>query len=447
MLILAFFLLVFSQHAFASVDQGIVDHLKKNTRTAIVTSSFEGFAIDPTTSVSSRNVFINGLYFERPLRYTLGGEITSRVLKSFRAGKGQVVFELGDYQFSDGSKIMPVDIVTTVKRALLFAPMFPVNKLKGYKIWSKSSNPLKADMDGIKVSGSKITFTFDVELENYFSWATDIIFGITKSTHINTKTGSLISQPPASGTFKLKKAAFPIVIMSGKYDLSIVYININDFPNYLKYFKSNHLVFTDSGYILPDTYKRIINTKNIVEFRQYNNRFSALLLNRNKPPFDDRRTRQFFAKEFRKSVKSSGFEPQGSLMTKLNFGFVPLAKLQSRVKDFSKEEEKLIIAKLKRAPPIPTLRTYDTCSLFLKTTAERLGLPMLGKREESAANMSCIFSGFDMIHPSAELAGFLNMGRFQLVDNFSNNKELVNLVAKMKSNNPKSFEEVNGYLF
>lgn len=139
------FLLLFLLSTTVYGNQKIIDHLKKNTRTAIVSANFRSYDLNPITSQHSRNFFINNLYFEAPLRYTPDGDITSRVLKKFTSRNGIVTFELGDAKFMDGSKIRPKDIVLTIKRKLALAPKKPLTLLKGYK------NGLKANTQSRKI--------------------------------------------------------------------------------------------------------------------------------------------------------------------------------------------------------------------------------------------------------------------------------------------------------
>lgn len=235
--------------------------------------------------------------------------------------------------------------------------------------------------------------------------------------------------------------------MSGKYDLTIAYVNINNIEKYLEHLKSNHLVFTDSGYMTPKTRSELKNSKNIVEFSQDRNRFESLMLSSNKKPFEKRRVRQYFAKELRNTIKKLGGKPEGSIITELYRGYLSLESLEKDVEPFSEKEIKEILSDLGETPIIPTLRTFDSCMLYLKETAERLKIKLKPKAKNSIANVACIYSGLDMIYPAEEFSAFLSLGRFNLIDDYLRDAKLRDLVNKMDLKKPKTAQEVNRYLF
>ncbi|MFK7822753.1 MAG: hypothetical protein AB8G05_01250 [Oligoflexales bacterium] len=448
---LALLMFIFANTAF-SIDQRIISHLEKNTPTLII-ESFDGFDLDPLYSEYGKNVYISGLVSEPPLRLELNGDLSSRILNYFHKFKNKVVFTVSkDAKFNDGSIITAADVAMTIKRYARTVPTHAtLSALEGFDKWLENEHPLLHEFQGIKIESDNLILTFVHENVSPFMWAADHPVGVVPEKQIDKLTGEIIGGTPlSSGGFWIKDASYPIVQLTGKSDISIVGINPNEWHQYAKYFSSNHVATTDSGYFTHDNYKKLVDYSNIVEeFTHPNNRFQFIYLVDSKPPFDNQRVRQFFASEIRRTIELEGDMPQGSIITKITAGYEPLSELNRSFPPFSESEKKEILAYLKQHEITPTFKAKDNFIAILNKTAERLDLK-IGNKNNETFNVSCFYSGVDAAVPVKNyvdlLTPMLKPIGFKVA---LNDPRLQELVSKISVHNPsaRSIRDMNRYLF
>ncbi|MFK7826867.1 MAG: hypothetical protein AB8G05_22175 [Oligoflexales bacterium] len=445
-------LLIIANTAF-SIDQRIIDHLKKNTPTLII-ETFDGFNLDPLYSEYGKNVYISGLVSEPPLRLKLNGELSSRILNYFHKFKNKVVFTVSkDAKFNDDSLITANDVAMTIKRYARSVPTHAtLSFLVGIDKWLEKEYPLQHEFEGIKVEGDNVVLTFVNENISPFMWAADHPVGIVPEKQIDKLTGEIIGGTPlSSGGFWIKDGSYPIVQMTGKSDISIVGINPNEWHLYAKYISSNHVATTDSGYFTHDNYKKLLNYGHLVEdFTHPNNRFQFIYLVDSKPPFDNKRVRQFFTSEIRRTIEMEGDTPQGSIITKITAGYEPLCELnRSLTEPFSDNERREIVDYLKQYEIVPTFKAKENFIALLNKTAKRLDL-RIGNKNNDTFNVSCFYSGVDAAVPVKHYIDLLTPSpeptSFKVA---LNDPMLQELVSQISADNPsaESIREMNRYLF
>lgn len=360
--------------------------LSLNDPTVVLTHKFNGKPFDPLYASITSNIRTMRLLYDTPVRYDENGRLISNVLTkfSFDNRNNEISFTLKPgLKYSDNSNISIQDIAMAVKRMLLFRPQYPtLNKIKGLDKWLKTKYPLTHLPEGMTIKGNTLVISFTQKTNQPFQWFAYEIFAIIPEKCIDKFSSSLLCDiPPFSGEYELVESepefmSFKKRVKNTKIPEKIRFLSISTVKliKYLDKFKENHVVIAEDIYI-PPTHRSILKMK----FRQNaipETRTMALMFNKKFVPFDDKRTRQFFAKEYRKTLDEHFGQADGSIFTRIMPGYIPIQTLNMKVKYFTQKEEREIINKLRKYPPLSLVKMggvdHDPFHFYLKATLKRL---------------------------------------------------------------------------
>lgn len=380
-------------------DTEIAGLLKQNTPTVIITHKIPTtdaeLQFDPlrwglVTPIS----WILRLLYTGFLTRDRDSFLTSELLEkfSFDDVRNEINLELKDnIFFHDGSRIEVADFIMTLKRAALLKPSFGLAKnMVGIREWKKLPQPLRHPLAGLtqpEGSARKIRIRLAEKMINPLELLRSPLLMLVPHRCVDLKSGELLQKtPPFSGKYNLSEVSPTSLTfranrpgMRGIPDtLRILYIPTTHLIRYLDDYQENHLILTDHLFV-PSGHLRIIRQKLNVR-TQAESRFMALHFNSDRLPFQDKRIRQYFAREFRKTLQNFFGHADGSMMTRIMPGYVPLTELNQLIEPFSTEEEAKILITLRQHPPIYSLRPNDysggeTFRFFFDLTLKRLGLP------------------------------------------------------------------------
>lgn len=428
-----------------ALDQSIVDFLKKNQNTAIY-APFENYSLDPLDSWGRESLSIAEFVLE-PIFRLKDGLLYSNVLKSFFKDKNKVIFTVDKQAtFVDGSPIIPTDIAMVIKRNIYHSPGGALNRIVGLKKWLKNKYPLEQGLEGIEIQGDRIILSFlDSDFEP-FKWAQDFRFGIIPSKQIDKKTGKVIGRPLASGPYKIKNEAYPIVEFErrdGKKEVAIIGLDPNEWYKYAKYFNTRHFASVQLHHFFPENYNKFIKRENITAKKMPKSSFSYIRFENRRPPFNIKKIRQYFANEVRKTVTESNREVEGSMFQKGVAGWVPHDELKKTIGPFSDENKKRILKTLAKHT-LRILKKGRACHYYVQETAKRLAIKIEETKDEKEVNLRCFYTTISATEPLNNYAFLLSKsGPFaSYVD-----RDLQNMIENMTGKNPETIRSVNRYLF
>lgn len=450
--------------------------MKEDVPTFVVATAPSFFSYDPLKADYARNIDTMRLLYATPLEMDTEGQYSSRVLEQFYfdSKENRIIFQMkSDVRYEDGSLITIDDIGMSIKRMMYSHSIFPVIKeIKGREEWLNSKNPLSTYPKGMKIDRTKgiLEIFLNKPVKSPLFRFSLELFSIIPSSCVDPFHNTLICErPPFSGRYKLsdniitkknKKASFPVFI---KFDaraqnvpkqLWIAFMSPTRIVEYANDFNDKTVIKTNEIDI-PNFQKETL-VKKLKVYSGPKLLYSVMTLNPLSKTFDNKRVRQYFAMKLRESVIDYGFQAEGSIFTNLLIGYIPLAELNKGIPPFSKKEESEILAHLRKYPP-SFLKDQGTIlhpfSYILSSTLKKLEIHELkaletGEYEDLWAKglitLLAASCGFWPIDPSGDIRMVFTPGmhRFVILD-----KEVSNLVGNMKSNDKKSHEEFNRYIF
>jgi len=319
----------------------------------IITETTQGTSFDPLDADQTGNLPIMRMLYSTPLEISPEDKLESVVLKEFKYNKKLQRIELSVRNglfYSDASPITAEDVAFAIVRMAHARPKFPVlREIEGIEDWANSKEPLKSYPKGINVNNDIITIQLKEDVAHpLFRFSLEIFSIIPKKCVDLTSGGLLCKTPPFSGNYELgtrndqaisfvrRKVPF-----SGNKPESIDFL-----------YKTPQEVSSPSFQLGPNevfagneskyTAEQLKVLKKKFSVRPLpKTRFSALLLNPDRKPFNDKICRQVFASEFRKELqKEPSYQDnvEGSISPKVIAGYSSLSQLNSKIVDATERE-------------------------------------------------------------------------------------------------------------
>lgn len=442
--IFLFLSLLLSSDSWA-LDKSIVDFLKNNQNTVIY-APFENYSLDPLDSWGRESLSIAEFVLE-PIFRLKDGLLYSNVLKRFFKDKNKVIFTVDKQAtFVDGSPITPTDIEMVIKRNIYHSPGGSLNRIVGVEKWLKNKYPLEQGLEGIEIQDDRIILSFSDSDFEPFKWAQDFSFGIIPSKQIDKKTGKVIGKPLASGPYKIKNEAYPIVEFErrdGKKEVAIIGLDPNEWYKYAKYFNTRHFASVQQHHFFPENYNKFLSSGRIIAKKMPKSSVSFIRFEYKKPPFNIKIIRQYFADEARKTVRKSNREAEVSMFLKGVAGWMPHGELKKTVGTFSDANKKRILNTLSKHT-LRILKKGRACHYYVEETAKRLGIKIEETTDEKEVHLRCFYSGISPVTPLKDYT-FLLSKKGPFADYIDDNLE--NLLDNMTGKNPETIRNLNRYLY
>ena len=460
-------------------ERNIKKVLSLNEPTIILTNELLGNSFDPLEASLAKNIRTMRLLYETPMRFDKNGFMISNILSkfSFSPAKNNITFTLKDgLKYSDDTTISIFDLSLAVKRMLLARPDHPaLNQIAGVAEWLKLAHPLEHMPSGISVVNNTLNIRYTERVPQLLNWFANEIFSIIPERCVDKKTSNLICKiPPFSGEYELTQNEIPFVSFKQRVNkqekpekIRFVHISPVRIIKFLDFYRGNHVITADDIYIPPD--HRNILTNRFKQNSVPESRFMVIILNTHVPPFNNIRVRQYFAKEYRKTLEQLFGCSDGSIFTRMMPGYVPLEVLGTRIADFSVEEENEIIGILRKNPPLWLARAmdgdHDPFQFYLSHTLKRLGIKQkppierikgakayLQSWERGNHNINRVYTGLGAPDPTNDLKMLFAKNMYFFMDDLYKDEVLQDLINKV---NHKSVEEIdqqhlkkiNTYLF
>ncbi|MFK7822717.1 MAG: ABC transporter substrate-binding protein [Oligoflexales bacterium] len=448
-------------------ERNIKKVLSLNEPTIILTNELSGNTFDPLDASLTKNIRTMRLLYETPIRFDKNGFMISNVLSkfSFSPEKNNITFVLrNDLNYSDHTPVTILDLSITIKRMLLSRPDHPaLNQIVGLTEWLKHDHPLEHMPSGFSIVNNTLSIRYTENIPQLLNWFTNEIFSIIPERCIDKKNSNLVCKiPPFSGEYELTQNEIPFVSFKKRTrkkqkpdKIKFIHISPVRIIKFLDFYCGNHVITTDDIYIPPD-HRNILKNR----FKQNSvpeSRFMGIILNTNVPPFNNIRVRQFFAKEYRKTLEQLFGCSDGSIFTRMMPGYVPLDVLGTRIHDFTIEEENEIIGILRNHPPLWLARAidgdHDPFQFYLSHTLKRLGIKQkppierikgikeyLDSWEKGKHNISRAYSGLGGPDPTNDLKMLFAKNMYYFMDDLYKDEVLQDLINNVSH---KSVEEID----
>ena len=453
--------------------------LDTNEPTFINTISGVFSSFDPLDADYSKNIRVMRLLYSTPVEKDENGKLSSSILDRFEYDETlkTLTFQLkSDLKFSDGTSISLDDLKMSILRMLHERPTFdPLKYIEGIDKWQEQGKKLDNLPSGLSLNEKNRTLTIKLSkhVNHPFERFTMEIFSVIPKKCIDIKSARMTcTSPPFSGDYILEANDPPFFKFrkrSSKKNipekLNIVFMSPVRIIKYLDNFKSNHVILANEIDIPPDHrffIKNKFRDNSIPEVR-----FFALVLNKRTETFKDKRVRQYFAKEYRATLKNLFGREDGSIFTQISPGYIPLADLYGTIENFTEKEEQEIKNHLKKHPPKwmkNSFANHDPFQIYLKETLKRMGiressiLPEKDRTKEmelwkkGAFDIRPTHSGLDTNDPTLDLKMLFtkNMHYFliDLQDDFQLQKMLGSINhTQVKKMDIDLLKKINQYLF
>ena len=464
---------------FEDQERNIKRVLSLNEPTLILTNELSGNSFDPLDASLTKNIRTMRLLYETPIRFDKNGFMISNVLSkfSFSPQKNNIVFAIReDLKYSDNSPVTIQDLSLTIKRMLLARPDHPaLNQIAGLPEWLKHEHPLEHIPSGISIVNNTLTISYKGKVPQLLNWFANEIFSIIPERCIDKKTSNLVCKiPPFSGEYELTQNETPFVSFKKRTKkkekpdkIRLIYISPVRIIKFLDFYCENHVIAADDIYIPPD-HRNILKNR----FKQNSvpeSRFMGIILNTYVPPFNKLRVRQFFAKEYRKTLEQLFGYSDGSIFTRMMPGYVPLEVLGTSIPDFTVEEENEIISILRKHPPLWLARAidgdHDPFQFYLSHTLKRLGIKQkppiehikgakqyLDSWEKGKHNINRVYSGLGGPDPTNDLKMIFAKNMYYWMNDLYKDEELQGLINQIHHTSVEEIDQqhlkkINTYLF
>lgn len=462
-------------------ESQFISHLSENTPTVILPHSFEEYSLDPLDGIYSRNIWIMNLLYEKILKLDKNGFLISELLEKFSFDhiKNEITLTLKkNIRYSNNTVMALDDLILSILRVAFVKSDFCLtNNIVGIQEWAKHKHPLLTLPSGIIKSGPyTVTLKLSKPIRDPLYQLTKEFFFVIPSEFIDKKNGQMTqSQPPFSGKYSIEKSELNHILFrklnwSNKHLpelLRLLYISPTKIIRYLDHYKTNHIIIAEQIYIPPE-HQKIISQKfksnSIPEFR-----FMALKFNTRVKPFNQLRVRQFFVKEFRKTLENYFGRSDGSLLTRIMPGYVPLHELRMEVPEFSPKEQAELLALLKQNPPqyncTPKgITGLDPFQFYFNLTLKRLDIvipkPLNFNNFSEVAEawnkgqitIGWFFSGLHSNDPTESISFLFSNNMFEEISDVNSDPNIKRLVAYFRQNSSPNIDInnlklLNKYLF
>lgn len=368
------------------------DSLKDDNIPTLIFTNFldPPSSFDPLDGQNQNNFYAIPALYALPLEFDDFGRYQSSILEKFRyIDKTRTLqFCLKKNRFfSDGSPITLDDLAFNIARvAKAFPNIGHLKEIEGLNDWLKLKNPLLSYPKGFELDQDSncLNIRYTSSQPNPFYNFVCPMHGIIPKASVDLGSGKIkIFTPPFSGPYTLSKLNSDSYTLERRNTVApanfpekllVKLVNVSKIGPILRDAHKNLVVITDKS-SLSSSDRKLLDEK----FRSppgVENHSAGLLFNTSaKSLFSDLRLRQFFAEEFRQSVAGLGADPNGSIFTLIQPGYVSLLDLRSHLKPFAPAEREMLLKKLKEHPPIVG-NSYKE-SFFqraLERTINRLGL-------------------------------------------------------------------------
>ena len=460
-------------------EQQIRNVLKLNEPSIILSNEMSGYSFDPLDASLTKNLRHMRLLYETPIRFDKNGFMYSNILKkfSFKPDKKTLFFYLKEgLTYSDGSDLTIFDLSLAIKRILLSRPEHPaIDKIAGIKQWLKHSTPLEYLPEGMSIHNNVLKITYSEKVSQPLTWFSNEIFSIIPERCIDKKNSKITcTVPPFSGEYELIQSEVPFFSFKKRVQqklkpeiIRFIHVSPVKIIKFLEDYMENHVIVTDEIYLPPD-HRNIITNR----FRQHfipESRFMALSMNIHAPPFNDIRVRQFFAKEYRKTLETLFGRSDAGIFTRIMPGYISLEILNTKISSFSPEEEKRIIEVLKKNPPqwiaLTVEGDHDPFQFYLTKTLNRLGIPLqaptdtikgadeyLNAWKSGKVTISRVYAGFGGPDPTEDLKTVFAKNMFYFLEDIYQDKYLQGLIKKINHTcieelDQQNLKNINSHMF
>ena len=409
-------------------DKELRSLLRSDVPTVIVPYSLSFFEADPMEAILARNLWIMNLLYEKLLKPDKDGFLVSEVLEKFSYDdqRGEILLEVKkNKEFHDGSPITADDLKMVIMRAALLKPGWHLTgKIVGVRKWRTSeAYPLQGCPEGLATPDRwtlKIRLTERIGRPLEQLAAANLLLLIPAKS-IDKKTGKILGGiPPFSGKYRIEeKIGERLIVFKSNAPsdkpipetIRLIHIPTNQLIRYIDDFRDRHIIIAEHFFIPRDHLKILMQKMKMRILPE--TRVMALRLNHRAPPFDQLRARQYFAREFRKTVHDFFGASDGSLLTRLVVGYVPLKELEALIPPFTPSEERQILEKFRKHPlrytSYFTAASDDPFKFYMSRMMARLGLDVQKSLKVSS----------DRERLEMWARGDLNVGRFYTSFNFN----------------------------
>lgn len=453
--------------------------LDKNEPTLINTVSGVFGSFDPLDADYTKNIRVMRLLYSTPVEKDENGKLSSSILDRFEYNQSSKTlnFQLKPgLKFSDGTSITLDDLKLSILRMIHERPTFdPLKYIEGIDKWLMQGKKLDTLPSGLTINHKDRTLTVKLSqhVNHPFERFTMEIFSVIPKKCIDIKTAKMnCATPPFSGDYTLEANESPFFKFrkrSSKKNLpdilNIVFMSPVRVIKYLENFKSNHVILANEIDIPPD-HRFFIKSKfrdnSIPEVR-----FFALVLNKRTKTFESKRVRQFFAKEYRSTLKQLFGREDGSIFTQISPGYISLEDLYDKSGKFTKQEEQEIRNHLKAYPPKwmrNSFANHDPFQIYLKETLKRLGInesPILPEKDRNKEmdlwkkgdfDIRPTHSGLDTNDPTLDLKMLFTKNMHYFLIDLQDDIRLQEMLGSINHTQVKKMDidllkRINRYLF
>lgn len=441
------------------------------------------YSTDPLEGTNMRNSRIFKLIHATPIERTLTGAFDSILLDSFAYSDSKQTLTLkikSDATYSDGSIVTAEDLVLAIKRNILRRPTFPaINDIEGKESWLKKEHPLKSNLEGLKSNKNIISILFNKDQRKIFDGFTSSNFGVVPAKCVDLETNNITcSELPTAGRYKIdmanklngKSLFFPTFIkteLRPQFDRNIysseIWVVSTSPSRIIKYVDSfKNVVIVANDVDIPVAQKKTLLSSMRYLFSP-KVKYGFLQLNPESKSFSNKRARQLFAMVYRETMMEKGLDPEGSQMTNIMLGYLPLNALNATVEPFSKQERLTIIDHLRKHPPVwirTAMSHFDPFVSVFSATMEKLKIKEqpLGKEfispedhnkgwDDGSISVRIGTSTLGPDNPTRDLQTFYTYGLHTFLNYLTADPHIQKLVSNLDPNDLKSHVDLNKYVF
>lgn len=447
----------------------------ENEPTYVHAIGITGSSFDPLEAKIGYNSEYMNMLYTTPVEIGANGRPFSFILEtySYNPIENKISLKIkNNASFEDGTPITTKDIAIAIKRALHNdSNSVVIDQIVGAKNWQTKKYPLMERLDGISEDEANgiVTVQFKGHVFMPIENLSDRIFSIIPARCIDNKTGHMTCDvPPFSGPYRLGdniinskgiKATSPTFrkfnARIGGVPPTIWFIVMRP-EGIIEYMDSfNETTVIDVNEPSLQVGHRDALQKNLNVWQGPNLRFSALLLNARSASFKEQRVRQFFANEYRKTLKAYGFRAEGSLFPKLNSGFLPLGDLAV---SFTAKESASILSFLRKNPPTWNLNIksiHDPFHIIFRQTLERLHIDYRPSPdgdfkdlwENGQVSIRPFYVWVDPNTPVGDIKSMMTYGAAGILDTITQGKDFRSHLLMLNQFDQQSIVGFNRYVF
>lgn len=320
-------------------------------------------SLDPLLADYKNNIRVMRMLYASILEISREGILQSQILENFGYDEKnrEIRFTVKkNKKYSDGTQIESEDIAFSIVRMADSRPKFPViRSIHGLSEWLDTKNRLATKPKGIKVLGDAIVIQLTEDVRNpLFRFALEV-FSVIPRRSIDIRTNSVLDVPPFSGLYSLRgDLNADLTFFFRKDDNSEV-----GAPNQIKFeylspaelikaansFSEDTVALASEATFNPQDLKEL--KKKFEMFKVPTLFFRGYLFSDKWAAFKERKCRQYFAKELRKTASdwSLGILPmEASIFSKMVPGYKSLESLE-KAYSLTHDDERECLNALKAA--------------------------------------------------------------------------------------------------